>query len=109
MFYICCYVLVLIFIHKLMKWKEKFSDYFWRFIKWMTPETEADRIVNEMKKLDENNPENFGKLAMMNLKLHNGYAMMLGRTNNDSYNFLMANLYYDTYKYFREKWIASKN
>ena len=52
-----------------MKWKEKFSDYFWRFIKWMTPETEADRIVNEMKKLDENNPENFGKLAMMNLKL----------------------------------------
>lgn len=39
--------------------------------------TEADRIVNEMKKLDENNPENFSKLAMMNLRLSNGYAAML--------------------------------
>lgn len=106
MFYICCYVLVLIFIYKLMKWNEKFSNYFWRFLKWMIPETEADRIVNEMKKLDENNPENFGKLAMMNLKLSNGYAMMLGRTNDNAYNNLMANLYYDTYKYFHQKWVG---
>jgi hypothetical protein len=92
-----------------MKWKEKFSDYFWRLLKWMTPETETDIICNEIKKLDENNPENFGKLALMNLKLSNGYAMMLGRTNDDVYNHFMVNLYYDTYKLFREKWVVAKN
>ncbi len=91
-----------------MKWKENFSDYFWRFLKWMTLDTEVDRIKNEIKKLDDNNPENFSKLALMHLKLHNGYGIRLGRTNDDSYNFLMVNLHYDKYKYFHEKLIASE-
>lgn len=88
-----------------MKWKEKFSDYFWKIIRKMTPEGNKDKILIEINKLDENNPENFGKLAMMHYKLHNGYA---AHGENSKYCQVMANIHLDNYKYFHQKWVGCR-
>ena len=92
-----------------MKWGENFYDYLKTVLKRLIPKAESDKIHDEIQKLDEANPENFGKLAMMNLRLSNGYAMITSVTDNKLYNHRMVDLYYDKYKYFRAKYLADKN
>lgn len=61
-----------------------------------------NKIKKEIDNLDETNPENFIKLCMLNMKMSNGYASMIGRTTDDNFYVCMTKIYKDTHEYFNE-------
>jgi hypothetical protein len=87
-----------------MTTKEKFRNYFFRFMRLIMPKTELEKTLDEIDKL-KNNPDNYGKVAMMYFKLKNMHAMLIGRTGDDNWNFFLADVYGKQYKMYREMYI----
>jgi len=78
---------------------------FWKFLSNLLPKTEADLLRQEVLALDHDDPKNLVKIAHLHQRLHNGYGVLIGRTNDDAWNFFMCELHYKLYEEYREKHI----
>lgn len=87
--------------------KEKIKDYFLRFIKLIIPKTELEKKLDEINKL-KNNPDNYGKVAMMYLKLQHMHALLIGKGSDDNWNFFLSNVYGKQHKMYRELYFEHK-
>ena len=81
--------------------KEK-NKYFWKFIRFITPKTNLDKLYDYMNSLYDDDNINYIKIDMAHLRLSNIYGVMLGRTNEDTYNLDMANLHLLIYEKLRK-------
>lgn len=90
-----------------MKRKEKIKVYFLKFMRLIIPKTELEKQLDEINKL-KNNPDNYGKVSMMYLKLQNIHAMLIGRNGDDNWNFFLADFYGKQHKMYRELYFEYK-
>jgi hypothetical protein len=90
-----------------MKTKEKIKVYFLKFMRLIIPKTELEKQLDEINKL-KNNPDNYGKVSMMYLKLQNIHAMLIGRNGDDNWNFFLADFYGKQHKMYRELYFEYK-
>lgn len=73
------------------------------WIKTYLPKNEIDTILYEIKKI-ENDECKYHRVAAMYLKLHTIYGLMLGKTDDDDYNYFLADLYYKKYEWYRSEY-----
>ena len=90
-----------------MKTKEKIKVYFLKFMRLIIPKTELEKQLEEINKL-KNNPDNYGKVAMMYMKLQNIHAMLIGKNGDDNWNFFLADFYGKQHKMYRELYFEHK-
>lgn len=90
-----------------MKTKEKIKGYFLWLIRLFLPKSELEKQLDGINKL-KNNPENYGKVAAMYLKLHNINALLIGKGVDDKWNFFLADVYGKQYKMYRELYFEYK-
>ena len=64
------------------------------------PKTELEKRLDEIDEL-KNNPDNYGKVAMMYYKLQNIHAMLIGINGDDNWNFFLADVYGKQYEMYR--------
>ena len=67
----------------------------------ITPKTELEILLDNINEL-KNNPDNYGKVAMMYYKLQNIHAILIGRNGDDSFNLLLVDFYGKQYEMYRE-------
>ena len=91
----------------IMKTKEKIKDYFLKFMRLIIPKTELEKQLDDINKL-KNNPDNYGKVAMMYMKLQNIHAMLIGKNGDDNWNFFLADFYGKQHKIYRELYFKHK-
>ena len=90
-----------------MKTKEKIKDYFLKFMRLIIPKTELEKQLDNINKL-KNNPDNYGKVAMMYMRLQNRHAMLIGKNGDDNWNFFLADFYGKQHKMYRELYFEHK-
>lgn len=83
------------------------NKFLYNILQKIIPKTEIQLLLEDIDKL-KIDPNNYGKVAMMYLKLQNIYGMLLGRTHDDKLNFLMVDFYGKQYKLYRELFIEYK-
>jgi len=88
--------------------KEKIRDCFLRFIQFLVPKTDLEKQLDEINKL-KNNPDNYGKVAAMYLKLHNMYALLIGKGYDDEWNFSLSQFYKKQYEMYREMYYENNS
>ncbi len=74
--------------------------YLFKFLRLIIPKNEVEKILDEIINELKNNPINYIKVAMLYLRLHNIYAILIGKNGDDKLNFYLANFYkkqYDRY------------
>lgn len=91
-----------------MKIKEKIKNYLFKFMRSIIPRTELEKIHDEIDRL-KNDPENYGKVAMMYMRLQNIHAMFIGRGGDDNLNFLLSSTYGSMYRKYREWYMIYKS
>ena len=91
-----------------MKTKEKIKDYFLKFMRLIISKTELEKELDEINKL-KNNPDNYGKVAMMYMKLQNIHAMLIGKNDDDNWNFFLVDFYGKQHKMYRELYFEHKS
>jgi hypothetical protein len=87
---------------------EKIKGYFLTVMKLFMPETELEKTLDEIDKL-KNNPDNYGKVAMMYLKLQNMHALLIGKSEDDNWNFFLSQTYGKQHKIYRELYFEHKS
>ena len=65
------------------------KNIFFKLTKMITPKTELEILLDNINEL-KNNPDNYGKVAMMYYKLQNIHAILIGRNGDDSFNLLLV-------------------
>ena len=90
-----------------MKTKEKIKDYFLKFMRLIIPKTELEKQLDDINKL-KNNPDNYGKVAMMYMKLQNIHAMLIGKNGDDNWNFFLADFYGKQHNMYRKLYFEHK-
>ena len=79
-----------------------------RILRKVLPKDNITKSLEEIEKFIDI-PDNYGKVAFMYLRLHNQYAVMIGKNGDDDYNFRASQIYHNQYMRYRELWIEHKN
>jgi hypothetical protein len=87
--------------------KEGIKVYFLKFMRLIIPKTELEKQLDNINKL-KNNPDNYGKVAMMYMKLQNIHAMLIGKNSDDNWNFFLTDFYGNQHKIYRELYFEHK-
>ena len=90
-----------------METKEKIKDYLLKFMRLIIPKTELEKQLDDINNL-KNNPDNYGKVAMIYMKLQNIHAMLIGKNGDDNWNFFLADFYGKQHKMYRELYFEHK-
>jgi hypothetical protein len=76
-------------------------------IRIIIPKTELEKIIDHISTL-KNDPDNYGKISAMYLKLHTMYAVMIGKRGDVSINFYYSQFFFNLHKDYRERYFEHK-
>jgi hypothetical protein len=85
----------------------KILSWFVNLIRIILPKTELEKNLSYISALNTN-PDNYGKISMIYLKLHTMYAVMIGKHGDDTINFYYAQFFYNLHKDYRERYFEHK-
>ena len=79
------------------------KEYILKIIMKLLPKTEGQKLLNELMKLDSDNPENYAKISHLNLRLANGYNVSCNY-GSDNTSRILRDIHLETYKEYRQKY-----
>ncbi len=83
--------------------KQKILFYLFKFIRFFMPKTEWEKQMEELERLKDNVgtcPENYGKIALIYMKLSNRHALLIGKDGRDDH-FILAQHYENMHVQYR--------
>jgi len=86
---------------------QKILNWLVNLIRIIMPKTELEKTLNNIEVL-KTNPNNYGKVSVIYLKIHTGYAVTIGKSGDDNINFYYSQFFYNLYKEYRERYYEYK-
>lgn len=85
----------------------KILNWIVNLIRIIIPKTELEKTLNHIEVL-KTNPENYGKVAAIYLKLHTKYGVMIGKGGDNTINFYYSQFFDNLQKEYRERYYEYK-